>query len=246
MFKIRTVLAALGFAFVLPLVAANISPDSSFSSSAQAQEEKKQPKYKDVKTRQRASVGKKCASALEKVQVIEQELWAESLEQLKSIEASTKTCDSDYEQTQIWKFMGYVYYSLDDFPGAIGAYQKVINGEGTPEELRLDTRYTLAQLYTVEEQYGLAIEQFEIWMDAAFAVGAEQHLMMAQLYHLLGRENEALEMTNLGIAEAEVKGSKLADDFCKLQLSIYFQIKNYQKVKSLMEKLNKNNPEWVY
>jgi tetratricopeptide (TPR) repeat protein len=247
MFKIRTVLAALGFAFVLPLVAANISPDSSFSSSAQAQEEKEQPKYKDVKTRQRASVGKKCASALEKVQVvIEQELWAESLEQLKSIEASTKTCDSDYEQTQIWKFMGYVYYSLDDFPGAIGAYQKVINGEGTPEELRLDTRYTLAQLYTVEEQYALAAKELEIWMEASIIVGSDARVLLAQIYYQLDRKEDSLTMLEIAIADAEAKDILPKEGWWSLQRVLYYEKNDYKRVTSILEQLIKHYPKWSY
>ena len=75
---------------------------------------------------------------------------------LKDIESSSKTCKSPYEQTQIWKFKGYVYYSLDDFPSAIRSYKQVINGEGTPEDLRLDTRYTLLNCYTAEERYAEA------------------------------------------------------------------------------------------
>ena len=59
--------------FLLPLVIGSINPQSSLSTIAQAEEEKKEPKYKNVKTRQRQSVGAKCAKALEKVQVVLEE-----------------------------------------------------------------------------------------------------------------------------------------------------------------------------
>ena len=45
------------------------------ASSVIAAEEKKEPKYKDVKTRKRASVGKTCAKALDKVQGRERTNW---------------------------------------------------------------------------------------------------------------------------------------------------------------------------
>ena len=134
-------LALFGAAFILPLMVSMIEPQSIFSASAKAAEEKEEPKYKDVKTRQRQSVGAKCAKALENVQPdIEAENWPGSLQKLKEIEASEKTCASDYEQTQVWKFAAYVYYSLEDYDAAIRSYMQVVNGVGTPPELKLDTR----------------------------------------------------------------------------------------------------------
>ena len=65
--KLR-LLAVVGALLFLPSVATVVSPDSVFASSVVAAEEKKVPKYKDVKTRKRASVGKSCAKALDKLQ----------------------------------------------------------------------------------------------------------------------------------------------------------------------------------
>ena len=110
------ILAVFGAAFVLPLRMAVVEPQSSLSTSVFAEEEKKQPKYKDVKTRKRQSVGARCAKALEKVQPkLEEEDWATALEMLADVEANTKTCKTDYEQTQVWKFAAYVHYSLEDY-----------------------------------------------------------------------------------------------------------------------------------
>ena len=76
MFRSTKTLAVFGAAFLLPLLAAVAIPEASIGGSAFAAEEKKQPKYKDVKTRQRQSVGGKCAKALEKIQVVlEEENW---------------------------------------------------------------------------------------------------------------------------------------------------------------------------
>ena len=152
--------------FLLPLVLGSINPQSGLSAIAKAEEEKKETKYKNIKTRQRQSVGAKCAKALEKVQVVleEEENFPESLSMLEDIESSSETCKKPYEQTQIWKFKGYVYYSLDDLPGAIRSYRQVINGEGTPVDLRLDTRYLVAQLYVAEGRDADAAKELEIWI----------------------------------------------------------------------------------
>ena len=69
-------LAVFGVAFLLPLIVTVADPQSVLGTAAIAAEEKKEPKYKNVKTRQRQSVGAKCAKALERVQgVLEEEQW---------------------------------------------------------------------------------------------------------------------------------------------------------------------------
>ena len=106
MFRSTKILAVFGAAFLLPLMVTVADPQSVLSTTAVAAEEKKkEPKYKDVKTRQRQSVGARCAKALEKVQgVLEEENWPESMNMLAAVEANPKTCSSDYEHTQIRKF----------------------------------------------------------------------------------------------------------------------------------------------
>ncbi|MDA8786775.1 tetratricopeptide repeat protein [Porticoccaceae bacterium] len=247
MFKSTKFLAVFGAAFLLPLMVTVADPQSVLSTSAVAAEEKKEPKYKDVKTRQRQSVGASCAKALEKVQVVlEEENWPESLNMLVNIENSSKTCKSDYEQTQIWKFKGYIYYSLDDFNGAIRAYRQVINGAGTPPELRLDTRYTLAQLYTVEEKYALAAKELETWMSEATIIGNDARVLLAQIYYQLNRKAESLKMLEAAISDVESKGILPKEGWWGLQRVLYYEKNNYKLVVSILEKLVTHYPKWTY
>ena len=59
-------LGLAGMVFLLPLLVSVVYPTSDHVFSVNAAE-KKEPKYKDVKTRKRASVGKTCAKALDRV-----------------------------------------------------------------------------------------------------------------------------------------------------------------------------------
>ena len=247
MFKSIKNLTLLATAFLLPLVVGTIEPQSPLSASAMAEEEKKEPKYKNVKTRQRQSVGAKCSKALEKVQVVlEEENFVESMAMLKDIESSSKTCKKPYEQTQIWKFQGYVYFSLDDFNGAIRSYQQVIDGEGTPDDLRLDTRYTLAQLYTAEERYAEAAKQLETWMAESTVVGNDARGLLAQIYYQLDRKDDALSMIESAIADVESKGKLPKERWWSLQRVLYYEKNDYKRVTSILEKLVKHYPKWTY
>jgi tetratricopeptide (TPR) repeat protein len=249
MYRGTKILTVLGATFMLPLFVSVLSPQQSLLTSvAVAEEKEEQPKYKDFKTRQRQSVGTKCAKALERVQVIleEEQNFPESLRMLSNIESSSKTCKSDYEKTQIWKFKGYVYYSLDDFPSAINAYRQVINSIGVPEDLRLDTRYTLAQLYTAEEQYAEAARELEIWMHESTIIGNDSRALLAQIYYQLGRKDDSLLMISAAIDDAESKGILPKERWWSLQRVLYYEKDNYQAVTTILEKLVEHYPKWSY
>ena len=260
MFSRLKVLAVVGAAFLLPLMVSVGSPDSVMSMSAVAAE-KKEPKYKDVKTRKRQSVGKTCAKALDRVQgekgpisaageLGEKEdgsaLWLEAKSMLSDIERRPKVCASDYEQSQVWNMLGYVHYSMDDFTGATGYYKKVVDGVGTPPEMKLDTRYTLAQFYAMQEKYALAVEQLEIWIDAAIIVGLDARMLIAQLYYQLERKADALKMVEIAIDESEAKAILPKETMWSLQRVLYYEKDDIKKVTSILQKLVKHYPKWTY
>jgi tetratricopeptide (TPR) repeat protein len=248
MFKHMITIALFSVVFLMPVMVSTVVPNSNYGGSVIAEEKKeKEPKYKNVKTRKRQSVGAKCGKALEKVQVVlEEENWPKSMEMLEGIEASTKTCKSPYEQTQLWKFKGYVYYSLDDFPGAIRSYKQVINGEGTPEDLRLDTRYTLAQLYTAEERYAEAAAELEIWIEESTIVSNAARGLLAQIYYQLDRKEDSLTMLELAIDDVESKGKLPKERWWSLQRVLYYEKNDYNRVVEILEKLVKHYPKWTF
>ena len=248
MFKHIITIALFSVVFLMPVMVSTVVPNSDFGGAVMAEEKKeKEPKYKNVKTRKRQSVGAKCGKALEKVQVVlEEEDWPKSMEMLEGIEASTKTCKSPYEQTQLWKFKGYVYYSLDDFPGAIRSYRQVINGEGTPEDLRLDTRYTLAQLYTAEERYAEAAAELEIWIEESTIVSNAARGLLAQIYYQLDRKEDSLTMLELAIDDVESKGKLPKERWWSLQRVLYYEKNDYNRVVEILEKLVKHYPKWTF
>jgi len=260
MFSRLKVLAVVGAAFLLPLMASVNSPDSVFSMSVVAAEDE-EPKYKNVKTRKRESVGKTCAQALDKVQgengpifaagelgekADASLLWMEAKTMLNDIESRTKVCASDYEQSQVWNMLGYVFYSMDDFTGATGYYKKVVEGVGTPPEMKLDTRYTLAQFYAMQEKYALAVEQLEIWIDSAIIVGLDARMLIAQLYYQLERKEDALIMVEIAIDESEAKDILPKETMWSLQRVLYYEKDDIKKVTSILQQLVKHYPKWTY
>ena len=258
--KLKLLAVVLGVVFIMPMLVSVGAPDSVMANTVVAQE-KKEPKYKDVKTRKRQSVGKSCAKALDRVQgekgpismASEADekanvtpLWVEAKQMLLDIDSRPKTCSTDYEKTQVWNMLGNVAYSLDDFKGAIRYYRLVVDGIGTPPELKLDTRYTLAQFYAMQEQYALAVIEMEIWIDAAIIVGADARMLLAQLYYQLERKADALAMVEIAIAESEAKAILPKESMWSLQRVLYYEKDDLKKVTSILQKLVKHYPKWTY
>ena len=258
--KLKLLAVVLGVVFIMPMLVSVGAPDSVMANTVVAQE-KKEPKYKDVKTRKRQSVGKSCAKALDRVQgekgpismASEADekanvtpLWVEAKQMLLDIDSRPKTCSTDYEKTQVWNMLGYVAYSLDDFKGAIRYYRLVVDGIGTPPELKLDTRYTLAQFYAMQEQYALAVIEMEIWIEAAIIVGADARMLLAQLYYQLERKADALTMVEIAIAESEAKAILPKESMWSLQRVLYYEKDDLKKVTSILQKLVKHYPKWTY
>lgn len=237
--KISINIFLISITFLLPVIISSFTESLGYSAQAASDEKK----FKNVKFRKRASVGAACGKALEKVQVvIEEEDWPKSMEMLEGIEADTKTCKSPYEQTQLWKFKGYVYYSLDDFPGAIRSYKLVINGEGTPEDLRLDTRYTLAQLYIAEERYEDAADELAIYIAELPLVHNTAWGILVQLYFQLDRKEEsqfALKQLEHYISQS----NKVSEGSIKLLTKIYEMMLTNEKSKiELDTTISKSRP----
>ena len=258
--KLKLLALVLGVVFIMPVLVSVGSPDSVLANTAFSAE-KKEPKYKDVKTRKRQAVGKSCAKALDRVQgekgpismASEADekanvtpLWLEAKQLLIDIDSRPKTCSTDYEKTQVWNMLGYVAYSLDDFKGAIRYYRLVVDGVGTPPELKLDTRYTLAQFYAMQEQYALAVIEMEIWINAAIIVGADARMLLAQLYYQLERKADALAMVEIAIAESEAKAILPKESMWSLQRVLYYEKDDLKKVTSILQKLVKHYPKWTY
>jgi len=207
-----------------------------------AEEEEK--KYADVKTKQRQAVGQKCGKVLEGVQELtEAEKWSQAR---TSLEGSLSSCTTSYEKSQVYNFLGYVYYSLDRYKDAIATYKKMLNEPEVDERQAINTRYTVAQLYLVIEDYANAAKELEAWMRVSPIVGSDAKVLLGQAYYQLNRKSEALKLVEEAIKEQEAKGNLPKEGWWSLQRVIYYERNDYKKVVDILKKLIKHYPSFSY
>ncbi len=214
-------------------------------SAGAAAEEESERRFEHAQTRQRHAVGARCAGLLEPVQEqLENEQFRQAESALRN--ALNTQCQTSYERSQVYNFLGYVYYSLDRIDDAISAYRNVINEEETDERVRASTRYTLAQLYFMEERYRDAVDQLERWREESAVVGNDGLVLLAQGYYALDRHNDALRLIEGVINDAESKGQTPREHWWGLQRAIYYDRGDYRRVVQIIEKMLIHYPKISY
>lgn len=203
---------------------------------AYAQEEKKltkeekeaRLKYKDKVAQRRKSVGETCAKRLTKVtEMTEEERWAEAEKELRS--ALNRGCSEGFEHSQVNRYLGYVYYAQDKIPQAIKAYMALVNEPEADEQQRTDTRYTVAQLLFVTEDYKGAVKQLEAWMKEAAIVDPGGKILLARGYYQLNRKNDALKLVEEVVKESVAAGQVPKENWLNFQWALYYEKDAYKK-----------------
>ncbi len=189
-------------------------------------EKEERLKYKDTVTQRRKSVGQTCGKRLQKVQeILEEEDFVSARNELVS--AANRGCSEGFELTQVNRFLGYVYYALDDYPNAIKAYKALVNAPEADEQQRTDTRYTLAQLLFVSEDYAGAVEQLEAWLKTTSVVDRNGEVLLARGYYQLNRKNDALKLVEKVVRESTAEGLVPKESWLTFQWALYYEKERY-------------------
>ena len=216
-----------------------------WSSAHAAEDADSAGKYDQVKTRKRHAVGQRCGDKLEQVQA---ELAGERWSQARSLlmAALDSACRSSYEKSQVWNFLAYAYYSMDNFKEAINSYKKVIAEPETDERLKTSVYYSIAQLYFAVEDYENAARFLETWMQESDVVGADSKVLLAQAYYQLNRKTESLKFVGEAIDDWRKKGKTPKESWWGLQRVLYYDQKDYRRVVGVLKNLIKHYPKYSY
>ena len=128
------------------------------ASTAAAQIKRDEDDGSDRKTKETVAMSQQVYEALTEIQeLVEADDYAPALEKIKDLQTGRKKM-SPYEAAQIWNLTAYTYYLMEDYKGAIGAYQQVLQQPELPDALQQSTLKTLAQLHFTIEDYDKALE----------------------------------------------------------------------------------------
>ncbi|MCZ6618347.1 MAG: hypothetical protein O7E57_09465 [Gammaproteobacteria bacterium] len=148
---------------------------------------------------------------------------------------------------QVHNMLGFVYFSMDDFEGAIREYEAVIaQGDKVTEGLETTVLYTLAQLSFVVDSFEDALRYMEIWIEKATNPGPEPRIFMGQVYYQMQDFPNAIVQIEFGIQVAVDRGTAVKENWWGLLNYLYFEQENWPKVLEILEILVRDFPKREY
>ncbi len=198
-----------------------------------------------TKTKQAQAVSKEVYDQIQKAQeFVDAKNYNEALRLLNRLYNPDKL--TEYEQANVLNYLGFVYYNMEDVPKAINAYERMVGIPSLEPQLLKSTTYTLAQLYTMEEQYQKALTTLDKWFVMETNPAPEPFILKAQNLYQVQRYSEMVEPIENAMQVAEARDKPVKEDWYVLLNFAYFQQENYRKVRDIQKILLENWPKKRY
>ena len=199
----------------------------------------------DTKTKQAQAVSKEFFDRIQKAQeLIDADQSTEALNVLQSLR--NRKGIMEYETQQVLNYIGFVKYNLDDFAGAMAAYDEMIAIPSIEPQILKNTLYTMAQLSTVQEKYEDALKYLDQYFELETNPAPANYILLAQNYYQVNRYADMVEPIETAISEAQRRETEVREDWYVLLNFAYFQQENYAKVRDIQKILLINWPKKRY
>jgi len=246
-------LAILAVIWALPLLVGQMNVNISLGESASAAEQKK-------KTRRVPAMRERTYKRLAEAQVMIDPESAPREEGEPAPEPKGTPRDAinlllklrgskglnSYELAQIWNTLAFAYYTIDDIPNTIRAYQAILDTGTITEALELSSLRALFQLHYGEEQYRKSIAYIDRWQKLKIIPDAQVTFIKSTAYYQLEDYRESLKSALL-VEEIAVSQEKtVKENWWYLQVVLYNELNDVDNVIKVLETLIVHYPKKRY
>lgn len=250
LFKMKTWTQAV--ALSLPIVVAQIAVTQfqadmgwQSSGSAVAQDSKAKPKKKTRRTPAlRNKVYEKLAEAQTAAEAKDYKTSKKILNSMVS--AGGKKALNSYELANVYNLFAFIYYSEENYAKALQSYENVLKQPDIPIAMEVNTKFTVAQLYFVQEKWRKGIDALLAWFKVTDTPNANAYVLLGQGYYQLKDYNKALKNTEKAISMYLEKGKVPKEQWYNLARFLYFEKGNIPKTVQILETLLKYYPKKQY
>ena len=195
----------------------------------QAQDDEPPPQ----KTKQAQAVSKEVYERIQKAQEdVDAKNYDAALRKLNALYNPDKL--TEYEQANVLNYLGFVYYNMENVRRAIETYERMLAIPSLEPQMAKQTTYTLAQLYTMEEQYQQALNTLDKWFAMETNPAPEPFILKAQNLYQVQRYSDMIEPIENAMQVAENRGKAIKEDW------------NYVKVRDIQKILLQSWPKKRY
>ena len=228
------------------LVIADQGFDASFVSTATAQDASKNERETRKTPALRNNIYEKLAEAqafAEAKQYVEAEAVLNDM-----LDATSKKSKLNrYELANVYNTYAYLRYAVEDYDGALDYYQKVIDQRPEiPLALEINTLYTVAQLYFLQENWLKGIDTLNTWMSVTDTPSTNAYVLLANGYFQLKDYDKSLSNIQIAIDREESAGKVPKEQWYNLARFIHFDRDNFREALNVLELLIMYYPKKQY
>ena len=236
---------AASVSFTLLLIA-DQGFDASFVSTATAQDASKNERETRKTPALRNNIYEKLAEAqafAEAKQYVEAEAVLNDM-----LDATSKKSKLNrYELANVYNTYAYLRYAVEDYDGALDYYQKVIDQRPEiPLALEINTLYTVAQLYFLQENWRKGIDTLNTWMSVTDTPSTNAYVLLANGYFQLKDYDKSLSNIQIAIDREESAGKVPKEQWYNLARFIHFDRDNFREALNVLELLIMYYPKKQY
>ena len=228
------------------LLVADQAFDAGFVSTATAQDAPK----KERETRKTPALRNNIYEKLAEAQAFaEAKQYAEAEAVLNDMldATSKKSKLNRYELANVYNTYAYLRYAVEDYDGALDYYQKVIDQRPEiPLALEINTLYTVAQLYFLQENWRKGIDTLNTWMSVTDTPSTNAYVLLANGYFQLKDYDKSLSNIQIAIDREEAAGKVPKEQWYNLARFIHFDRDNFREALDILEILVMYYPKKQY
>lgn len=157
-----------------------------------------------------------------------------------------KNALNSYELANVYNLYAFIHYSREDYGKALQAYENVIRQPDIPLAMEINTRYTVAQLYFVQEEWQKGINALNDWFGMTENPPESAYVLLAQGYYQLKDYNKSLLNVEKAINMYKGKGKVPKEQWYNLARFLYFDKNDINKSVDVLEELLVHYPKKQY
>ena len=199
----------------------------------------------DTKTKQAQAVSKEVYEKIQKAQeAVDAKDYRGALDLLNRLYNPDKL--TEYEQANVLNYLGFVHYNMDNIQQATATYEKMLRIPSLEPQMAKQTTLTMAQLYTMDENYAKALQTLDKWFVLETNPGPDQFVLKAQILYNLNRYKDMINPIETAMKVARERDKPVKEDWWNLLNFAYFQEENYVKVRDIQKVLLQTWPKARY
>lgn len=157
-----------------------------------------------------------------------------------------KSALNSYELANVYNLQAFIAYSGEDYAAALRAYENVVSQPDIPLAMEINTRYTIAQLYFIQEDWRRGINALLQWFEMTESPTANAYVLLAQGYYQTKDYDKSLENVNRAISMYRADGKTPKENWLNLARFLYFEKNDINATVDVLEELLKLYPKKQY